>query len=437
MGDGWRRAGQGPRPEARGRFSWSPARIILVYAAFSLAYIFLSDLAVEHFVQDPGTSMAISIVKGSIFVLVTALILFLLITRGQDSVRRSQMSLEETEARFSTASEERSAYHKRTTDLEQRIQGLLNRLEVGVFQLTVEGKVVDANPAFLRIIGARSMEDALNLDLFTSLLPEGSGRSIRDELHATGKIAESEVQVRTLEGIWVSCALSGGLVANDDGQEFIEGLIEDITDRKSAESELARMNETLEAVIEASPVAIMDVDQNKMVRTWNRAAEKTFGWQKEEVVGRPLHLGDQGRSGYLLLMESLVEGRRIVDQEAEMVRKDGAVLQVSLSSAPLHDAAGRQEGVVSVILDISERKEAEEEKRRAYSQIDRNIEQFAALVDSIRNPLTVIVGVADMSDSPHMRLVGDQAQRIEEIIKQLDAGWVESEKVRQLLRKGT
>ena len=429
--------GQGSRSEGRERFSWTPGRIVIVYAVFSLVYIFLSDKAVEYFVQDQGLSTAISIVKGSIFVLASALILYFLIVRGRESVQRSQRSLEETEARFSTATKESSVYHKRSAALEQRIHGLLNRLDVGVFQLNLEGRVVDANPAFLRVIGAGSMEEALNLDMFVTLLPESSKLSIQDELHATGKITESEVQVRTLEGIWVTCALSGTQVRNDDGQEVIEGLIEDITERKRAESELARMNDTLEAVIEASPVAIMDVDQNKVVRTWNRAAEKTFGWPKEEVVGRPLHLDDQGRSGYLLLMESLVEGRRIVDQETEMSRKDGTVLSVSLSSAPLHDAEGRQAGVVSVMLDISERKRAEEEKHQAYVQIDRNIEQFAALVDSIRNPLTVIVGVADMNQSPQMQLIGDQAQRIEDIIKQLDAGWVDSEKVRKLLKKGS
>jgi hypothetical protein len=87
------------------------------------------------------------------------------------------------------------------------------------------------------------------------------------------------------------------------------------------------------------------------------------------------------------------------------------------------------------MLDITGRKTAEEGRGRAYGQIGHNIGQFAILVDSIRNPLTVIVGVADTSEGEKMRLIAEQAERIESIIKQLDAGWIESEKVRQSLSK--
>lgn len=87
------------------------------------------------------------------------------------------------------------------------------------------------------------------------------------------------------------------------------------------------------------------------------------------------------------------------------------------------------------MLDITGRKAAEEERGRAYEQIGYNIEQFTIRVDIIRNPLTVIVGVADMNEGEKMRLIAEQAERIESIIKQLDAGCIESEKVRQLLIK--
>lgn len=423
-------------PDGKRRHYWTPIRIVIVYGIFSIAWILFSDLAVNTLIEDPVTRMNVSIVKGWGFVLATSFILYILITRGQLSIRRSLDSLKETEAKYSAASKERSIYHKRSASLEQRLQALLNRLDVGVFQLSRDGRVLDANPAFLRILGADSMDDVTGLDMLSAILPESAALSIRDELQATGKITESEVQLRTIGGTWITCSMTGGMVPDGTGEEVIEGLIEDITERKRAEAELARMNDTLEAVIDASPVAIIDFDQNKTVRTWNRAAERMFALPKEEVVGKPFFAQERGRAGYLMLIEALVEGQRVVDQEAELAWKDGATLQVSLSAAPLHDAKGRVSGAVAVMLDISGRKEAERERRQAYEQISRNIEQFAVLVDSIRNPLTVIVGIADMNDGDGMRQIADQAQRIEDIIKQLDAGWIESEKVRDVLRKG-
>jgi sensor domain CHASE-containing protein len=72
-----------------------------------------------------------------------------------------------------------------------------------------------------------------------------------------------------------------------------------------------------------------------------------------------------------------------------------------------------------------------------FTQIDRNIEQFAILGDHIRNPLTVIVALADLHDSDISQEIIEQARIINDIINQLDVGWIESEKVKEFLRRYT
>ncbi|MDD1679429.1 MAG: hypothetical protein LUO93_09655, partial [Methanomicrobiales archaeon] len=71
----------------------------------------------------------------------------------------------------------------------------------------------------------------------------------------------------------------------------------------------------------------------------------------------------------------------------------------------------------------------------AFIQIDKNIEQFAILGDHIRNPLTVIVGLADLYETKISRKIIEQAKIIDEIVNQLDMGWIESEKIKEFLRK--
>jgi PAS domain S-box-containing protein len=85
--------------------------------------------------------------------------------------------------------------------------------------------------------------------------------------------------------------------------------------------------------------------------------------------------------------------------------------------------------------EILQRKLTEAQKREAYEQIEKNIEQFAILGDHIRNPLAVIVGLADLTEGEASGRILEQARLIDGIIDQLDRGWIESEKVREFLRR--
>ncbi|HVN65274.1 MAG TPA: CHASE4 domain-containing protein [Methanomicrobiales archaeon] len=85
--------------------------------------------------------------------------------------------------------------------------------------------------------------------------------------------------------------------------------------------------------------------------------------------------------------------------------------------------------------EIFQRKLMEAQKREAYEQIEKNIEQFAILGDHIRNPLAVIVGIADLTGGTASEKILQQAKAIDRIIDQLDRGWIESEKVREFLRR--
>src|SRR5262245_1940111 len=71
-------------------------------------------------------------------------------------------------------------------------------------------------------------------------------------------------------------------------RKLATGVLRDISRRKRAEEELRHTNETLRALIEATPLAIVAVDSEENVSKWNSAAEKMFGWSEAEVLGKPL-----------------------------------------------------------------------------------------------------------------------------------------------------
>ncbi len=142
---------------------------------------------------------------------------------------------------------------------------------------------------------------------------------------------------------------------------------------------LRESSATLGAVFESSPLAMIETDKSGTVRLWNRAAERTFGWTAEEAVGGPIpaipaELREESRT----IFESLSQGRPTSNYATEGQRRDGSRVDLSLSGAPVRDAAGRITGLVFAIADVSNLKHAEfamRESNIALSQSVARLEQ--------------------------------------------------------------
>ena len=145
-----------------------------------------------------------------------------------------------------------------------------------------------------------------------------------------------------------------------DGGEAVAGIARDISERKERERELESMTEQLSAIVEASPDAVMALDTDGTVELWNPAAERIFGWSEAEVLGEELPITPEETSEETeALRERLLAGESVSAREVERVTKDGSVIDVSLSAAPMRDSEGAVIGIMGVMEDITERKERE------------------------------------------------------------------------------
>ncbi|HYW94301.1 MAG TPA: PAS domain S-box protein [Bacteroidales bacterium] len=127
---------------------------------------------------------------------------------------------------------------------------------------------------------------------------------------------------------------------------------------------LIEATSALEAVIEASPLAILNLSPGGNVRLWNRAAEKTFGWTSEEVLGKFLPIVQEDKMDeFTKIREHALSGHSYVSTELLRQRKDGSRIFVSLSTAPVYDENGEVNGIIEVLEDITLRKLAEEKLR--------------------------------------------------------------------------
>lgn len=159
----------------------------------------------------------------------------------------------------------------------------------------------------------------------------------------------------------------------------------ELDERKRIIERWRATSETLEALIRASPLPIVVVDIAGKVRMWNPAAERVFGWSQGEVQGQALPTTPQDAEEEAReLQRRVMGGETLTGLELRQVRKDGISLQVSLSSALLRDAKGEVVGSVSLLEDITERKEAEENLR----QRTRELEALASIANVLVLPGT-------------------------------------------------
>ncbi len=123
---------------------------------------------------------------------------------------------------------------------------------------------------------------------------------------------------------------------------------------------LRASTETLQAVIDAAPISIIALDREGRVTLWNPASEQIFGWQAAEAMGQlnPIVPPDKMNEfqGYMAL---LAEGKGLRGVEVHRQRRDGTLLDISLSTAPVRDRAGQVVGFIGLHEDISEQKRSQ------------------------------------------------------------------------------
>ncbi len=134
--------------------------------------------------------------------------------------------------------------------------------------------------------------------------------------------------------------------------------------RIRTEHQLLEANEKLNALIQATPLAIITLDLHERVMSWNDAAEKMFGWQESEVLGRinPT-IPESERLAACKLHSQAFAGKTIYGAEVIRQNKKGETLEVSLSIAVIRNVQGDVKGIVAVLADISEQKLREEQLR--------------------------------------------------------------------------
>lgn len=368
-------------------------RVSMVYATIATLWIISSDSFLALFLNGSVTELAgFSILKGLGFVAVTATALYgvlhtELLKRDsmdralqEDILERNKTldALRQSESRFSTI------FHRSPVPI------VITRLE--------DAAIVDANDAFAKLLGYERHDLIAKTTPEVGLWvnPEKRVEAVASILKA-GSLHNHEIHGRTRSGQLLILLASAELIAFGDVPHVVS-ILYDVTDQRHLEAQTRYQAMLLAHVSDA----VISTDLDFKIRSWNPAAELIYGWQADEVIGKPVEeivQSDYSDTPREVIIEQF---HRAGSWRGETIhqRKDGSTVHLLASTSYITDSAGNRTGVVSVNRDITERVKAQEELREAErqrSQIEKEREllqlkeRFVSVVShEFRTPLAVI-----------------------------------------------
>ena len=306
-----------------------------------------------------------------------------------------------------------------TAESLARLAAIVDSSDDAIVSKTLEGVITSWNKSAERIFGW-STEEAIGQHI-TLIVPR---ERYPEEDDVLARMARGErvdhfdtVRVRK-DGRSVDVSMTVSPVKDATGRIVGASTIaRDISERRHSELTAARMA----AIVDSSDDGIVSKTLDGVITSWNKSAERIFGWSAEEAVGRNIKLiiPPERHAEEDDVLARMGRGERVDHFDTVRVRKDGRFVDVSITVSPLKDASGRIVGASKIARDITERRRmeeirdrllaAEQAARQQAESLSRSKDELLATVShELRTPLNAIFGWSRMLQTANL----DEAQRV-------------------------
>jgi PAS domain S-box-containing protein len=292
---------------------------------------------------------------------------------------------------------------------EEDYRRLFEHVGCGVFISTKEGKFLNANQALLDMLGYRSKEEFLKIDIAKDLyVNPDDRRRFQQMIERDGQVIDYDVEFKRKDGTPIPILLTGHARHDQHGNIVgYEGINVDLSQRKEMERQLREAHDFLNKLVMSSPNAIIATDMKGHIILWNSAAEKILGYEAKEVIGKMniKQIYPEGMAQQVMKMMRAPESEepgRLRSYPIVHVRRDGKIVEGNLSAAIIYDARGNEIAQVGIFVDLKERLEMEAKLRNTQEQLLQS-EKLAAMgrlisqiAHELNNPLYGIMNTLEL-----------------------------------------
>jgi two-component system NtrC family sensor kinase len=282
---------------------------------------------------------------------------------------------------------------------EARFTELFETLQEGIYIITPDEFILDANPALVRMLGYDSKEELLQRKLSDVLPDPAQRRLLQEEVNSAPMLKGRELSLVRKNGTSIICLNTAGAVRDSTGKIVrYHGALMDITDRREMERRLYQQQEFARRLVDSFPDLILVLDVNAHYTFISPRIFDILGYSPDESAA--IELGDrthlEDKPSLRALFDEIVAGRQtFASLEIRVRHKQGDWRRIRCHFSPFFDELGKIDGVIISGRDVTQLKRMEEQLIQA-EKLAAMGQMLAAVAHELNNPLTAILGMTEL-----------------------------------------
>lgn len=271
---------------------------------------------------------------------------------------------------------------------EERYRRIFDNLQDVYYETLLGGTIVEISPSVVSI-SEYTREELLNTSVWDLYVNPDKRLGFLEQIRRQGKVSDYEIDLRDKQGTITPCSLTARLLFDEHGNPWkICGILRDITERRQAEKSLEKQKALLDEIFSGVQEGIGIVDEHEVILFCNPAYAAIFDHTPQQLIGKSLlTLFDDDTNAIILQQTKERQAGKVSTYELPLVTNRGAKKYIRITVSPRFHKDGSYAGAFGALLDVTERKQAEQEIQQLNAELEARVRQRTAELERANQEL--------------------------------------------------